>query len=281
MREYIDQNDVANAVMMVRSGFKGTVVLVEGNTDDRLFGKFLDRKNTRIVVAQSKCNVKSVLAKLKERLNDSIIGIVDADLDRALGKMDEPPLFRTDARDNEAMMFFSRAFDDLLDEYADRDSLGRFEDRYGDVRERIAEACYPLGVLMLISERNDIGLKFKELDFQSFIDRRSISCDVRRMVKEVISATRRYDVREGELLELIAKEKRYPIQWICRGHDLTEIIAIALKNAFGSYNTASVSSAVVAGGLRLAYDFDDFSQTELYRKTKEWMMSKGLSLWRS
>ena len=46
MREYIDSRDVANTVMMLATAFDGTITVVEGITDRRLYGKFTDRKDT-------------------------------------------------------------------------------------------------------------------------------------------------------------------------------------------------------------------------------------------
>ena len=43
MREYIDSRDVANTVMMLATAFDGTIAIVEGVTDRRLYGKFFDK----------------------------------------------------------------------------------------------------------------------------------------------------------------------------------------------------------------------------------------------
>ncbi len=60
MREYLTVSDVANTVSMMHSAFPGTLMVVEGPTDHRLYGKFTDREEVRTVIAYSKDNVKGV-----------------------------------------------------------------------------------------------------------------------------------------------------------------------------------------------------------------------------
>ena len=87
MREYIDSRDVANTVMMLATAFDGTIVVVEGITDRRLYGKFMDKDSTEVVIAHSKTNVRnSVRDTYTERGFRSVIGIIDADLDRLNGR---------------------------------------------------------------------------------------------------------------------------------------------------------------------------------------------------
>ena len=280
MREYIDHNDVANTVMMLRSAFKGIIVLVEGNTDDRLYGKFLDPEGTETVVAQSKANVGRTLKELSRRKEDMSLGIVDSDLDLVKKVKREPPLFLTDTRDLESMMFFSSALESLLSEYADRESLRMFTDRYGDIRARVCDSCYPVGLLMLISDREGMNLSFKNLDFSSFIDRRTLRCDVRRMVMEVIDSTMHTSVRPDFLTDLIENEKEHDRKHICRGHDITEVLALALRYIFGSYNAKTIQANQVAGGMRLSFTSDDMRSTALYASTKEWAQARGVGLWK-
>lgn len=279
MREYISHIDVANTVMMLRSGFHGTVVLLEGKTDDRLYGKFLDRDKTTTVVAQSKSNVCKTLSELMNRGDSKVIGIVDTDVDAANGTKRDPPLFYTDGRDLEVMLFFSDALDSLLSEYADRESLRRFTDSHGTLRDTVCEGCYYLGLLMLVSQENTFGLNFKDIDFEKFIDKRSLRCDVRKMI-DIILSNSHTDATAEKLMTLLNSKERYPYDWICRGHDVVEVLAIGLRNIFGIYNAKTITGNVVSGGLRMSFSADDMKSTNLYSATFEWASSRGLGLWR-
>ncbi len=281
MREYLDGRDVANTVMMLATAFDGTIVVVEGITDRRLYGKFMDKDSTEVVIAHSKTNVRnSVRDTYTERGFRSVIGIMDADLDRLNGRKRVPPLFLTDTRDSEGMLLNSRAFDDILDEYADPERLEAFTDRYGDVKDAILSAAYPLGLLMYVSEKNGIGYSFKDLDHELFIDNRTLRCDVRRMVEHVASrssSSRQMPVKN--VMQLMSMEPEYDKWDVCRGHDIMAVMAIGLRYIFGGNNCRSITGNQLSGSFRLAYDQDDMVSTELYRNTSEWCSRNGLRLW--
>lgn len=120
------------------------------------------------------------------RKDGLVIGIVDRDMDDMLGRRSKPPVFATDGRDMECMLIRSSALDGVLAEYADREKLERFIKTNGELRERIAEASAPLGALMYFSYRNGLGLTFKDLDHQSFVDK-DLETDIQAMVDEVYS----------------------------------------------------------------------------------------------
>ena len=51
MREYITSDDICNQISMERTVFKGTFLVVEGVTDERLFEKFIDKDQVKIIEA--------------------------------------------------------------------------------------------------------------------------------------------------------------------------------------------------------------------------------------
>lgn len=282
MREYLSPIDIANTVMMLKTAFKGTVVVVEGITDRRLYGKFFDPDNTEVVIAHSKDNVGSaVKIVFNERGYRSVIGIIDADLDYLLDKKRSAPLFTTDTRDNEMLMLRSGALEDVIAEYGNENSIEKFTESYGEVRDVVLDSCYPVGIMMYVSEKENMGLSFKDLDFNYFIDRRSLRCDLRKMVEAIVNNTNGRTVGGKRIYASLEKElqnERDP--WIvCRGHDAMAVLAIALRYTFGGYNSKYIDDNAVAGSFRLAFDSKDMIATELYRKTKEWCDSNDLALW--
>ena len=281
MREFIDSRDVANTVMMLATAFDGTIAVVEGITDRRLYGKFMDKDDVEIVIAHSKSNVRSAVREVySDRKFGSVIGIIDADLDRLNGKRRNPPLFLTDTRDSEGLMLRSRAFEDIVSEYADEEKLEMFEDRNGDLKKVVLDSAYQIGILMYISERNGLGLSFKDLEFESFIDRRTLGCDVRRMIDDVMSRSRSArDVSAKNIMQMIASEEEHDLWDVCRGHDLMSILAIGLRYIFGGNNARNIYGNQLSGSFRLAFDREDLESTELYRNTTRWCSDKGLKLW--
>ena len=282
MREYLGPADIANNVSMLRGAFDGTVLVVEGITDYRLYGKLSDRENVELIVAHSKDNASAVVKELfHNRKDDKVLGIVDSDLDKALSVRRDPPLFQTDTRDLEGMMIRSQALDEVIWEYGDRAKTENFVKNYGEIRDVLISSAYPLGTLMLISENNGRDLCFRDLDFGRFIDRRTLQCDIRNMVDEVIYNSRSPNLGAKELRKRLEEEmEHHRDPWtICRGHDLVEILLIGLRYVFGGYNCCNMRCGELNGALRLAFDMEHFAETGLYRATSEWAGKRDLPLW--
>lgn len=267
---------------MLRSVFSGTILVVEGATDMRLFGKLTDEDNCEVVAAHSKDNVRLAVRELYNRRKDSkVIGIMDADMDRLKGTVSKGPIFMTDTRDAEMMLMKCSALEDVLWEYAERDALENFTEKYGEVRDIILSSSYPLGLLMYISYIRDYGLSFKDLDFAKFINPITLGIDIKNMIEEVM-----YNSRDpGAGLKAIRAELEKEMDeehdpWIvCRGHDAVQILLTGFRRIFGGYNARNMRCGELAGALRLAYDMKDFVNTSLYKETKEWCESKGMKIW--
>jgi hypothetical protein len=283
MIERLTAADIANEMSMMRSSFKGTFVVVEGVTDSRLYGKFID-EGVMVLIAHSKDNVRRAVTESRVNRRDlRIIGIMDPDLDRMNGNTYAVPLFLTDNRDLEGMILGSRALDDLLTEYADPELLRAFEERHGPVRDVIARAALPIGLLMHISHNDGLKLCFKDLDYRAFIDPCSLEIDLPRMVEEVLALSKNPGTGRKDALARLGRElKRAEDPWIAvRGHDAVEVLAIGLSEAFGSYNCKCIKHGQVAGSLRLAFSYDYFAETDLYGETAEWSRISHNPLWLS
>ena len=282
MREYLTSDDICNEISMTRSVFDGLVMTVEGVTDSRLYGTFIDKDTTKIFVAHSKDNVRNVVRFMSQNRHDKrVFGIIDADLDRLRGKKAKPPLFHTDCRDMEMMVIKSNALNDVIDEYADKDLLEKFEMRVGPVREALVSASYPIGLLMYISQTEGLSLSFKDLNFERFISTKTLSLDAHAMINDVLDNSNSCRVSRKALYQrLNDKAMRLDDVWdAARGHDTVDILLLALHRNFGSFNARNLGSGELGGSLRLAFSDRDFVKTELYRHTAKWAESTGLRLW--
>ncbi len=282
MREYLTSEDICNDLCMERSVFDGVFMIVEGVTDSRLFGKFADRDSVQMTIAHSKDNVRDVVRTMaNRRRDDKTMGIIDADLDRLRGREARPPLFHTDCRDMEMMAIRSNALEDVLSEYADPDKLRRFEETVGPVREALVSASYPIGLLMSISQERGLGLSFKDLDFERFVNPRTLGLDAGAMVSEVLENSKNARIGRKELLKVLNDEARdLDDPWkAARGHDTVSILLIGLKRTFGSFTASGLNDGALEGALRLTFSDADFEETALYEDTGRWAESRGAALW--
>jgi hypothetical protein len=282
VRKCLSYSDIANEISMLRSAFDGTVLVVEGITDLRLYGKFIDVDRTRLIVGHSKENVRySVKESMEKRKDRRTLGIVDSDLDRMNGVVRQPPIFVTDCRDCEMMIMKSGALQEVLWEYADREALERFEGAYGSVTDALLNASYPVGLLMFISCNEKLGLSFKDLDPEIFVNERDLRTDPERLVDEILFRSNSPGLNRRELLRLLKREMgREWDPWdVCRGHDTVEILVLGLRSIFGAFNSRGLRGCELSGSLRLAYGKDDFAETRLHRSTREWCEANGMGLW--
>lgn len=282
MREYLTSDDICNQISMERSIYGGAYLMVEGVTDERLFEKFIDKDSVRIIEAHSKDNVRQVVKDMSGPRGDGkVFGIVDADLDRLRGRRVKPPLFHTDCRDMEMMVIRSNALEDVLDEYGERERLDRFRETVGPVRDALVSASYPLGLLMYISQREGLNLSFKDLEFDRFVDPRTLTLNAGAMVGEVIRNSKSVRMGRKAILSRLEREAAaLDDPWdAARGHDTVDILLLALKRNFGSFNSRHLGQGELGGALRLAFSDRCFEKTELYRATSEWAESRGLTIW--
>ena len=281
MQRTLKPEDIANEISMLAATGDEAILAVEGVTDSRLYGKFCHEK-VRIVVGHSKSNVRRAVDECWNNRNiGNIVGIVDADLDRIRGKKRTPPVFSTDQRDLETMLLASPALDDVLTEYADRDALDAFTDEYGPVFDAVISACYPIGLMMCVSEKYKLSLNFRDLDFRIMINPRSLMIDEEKLLDEIVLCTagRCIDRRElGKIFRREASADHEPLDY-ARGHDAVEVLLIGLRRNFGSFNAKNLRSGELAGALRLAFSERYFSITELYGRTLKWSKDNCFDLW--
>ncbi len=281
MREFLTTEDICNDLCMRHTVHGGAFLIVEGVTDSRIYGKFIDKEGTQIVVAHSKDNVRNVIRDMaKDRCDVKVLGIMDADLDRLTGRKVSSPLFLTDCRDMEMMAVRSNALNDVLDEYGDREAIENFEKRMGPIRDAVVKASFPIGLLMKVSKERGFALSFKDLDFNSFINQRSLSIDARRMVDEVLVNSRNIPYGTKQILQILNDEARGldDIWDAARGHDTIKILLIGFRT-FGSYNARHLNEGALGGALRLAYSDSDFRQTRLFTDTEKWAEYNNVRLW--
>ena len=281
MREYLTGDDIANQICMLRTSWKGAVLVVEGSSDLKMYARFAD-PSVAITIAHSKETVLEVVRLMQEkRKDDKVLGIVDSDLDLVLGKKRDPPVFATDLRDMEMMAIASPAFDSVIIEYGLRNRIDSFQKRRGPLAQAVVDACYSVGVLMRISHDRALSLSFKDLDFESFVDPYSLTVDVRKMVREVIRCSRSPRVSERELVREVTETAVTPEgRWLyARGHDAVEVILLALQGGLGSPSSQRIGPAAIGSGLRMSYERSFFEETELYKNSAKWAESKGVALW--
>ncbi len=270
MRDNITPERIANKVRMLRSdpNWKPrSILLVEGSSDSTFYTHLIDTTRCHVEVANGKQQALAVLRILEEDSVQGVLAIVDADFDVLEGSIPESSnVLLTDTHDLETLLIRSPALDKLLGEYGSSEKL---TDK--DVRLILLEGGKPIGYLRWISLRENAALKFEDLDFGNFLDRRELRVDERRLV-QVLKSRSQSPYTEEQLHTFLQtlRQNTHDPWYVCCGHDLIEILSVGLRSTFGSWRATEVAPKLLEKGLRLAYEPSFFQQTELYQAIRAW-----------
>jgi len=294
MENHILAERIANAIMMDNS-FKGHYLVVEGQKDYKVFSKFIDHVNIRIKEAFGFEKVKLVLQILTERGFSNKIGIIDADFSRILEiEHNLEGLFLTDYHDIEVMIIKTKSLESVLRTFISNTKLQSFEKEKGKtIQELVMELGSEIGFLKLANKVYDLGLVFKphnpegnQIDYKDFIDRNSFSYHGKsQLIRTSINYSRNKSSRLKTELEItnaldeIAKQT-FEIHDLVNGHDLSNILFLLMKKTLASRNKMLTDFNSVEDCLSLAYDYEDFKETELYKTTKLYADRQSTKLWR-
>jgi hypothetical protein len=274
LREYLTGTIVANAVRLARTQYSGSFLIVEGDTDARLYKKFVDNSQCRVIVAHNKGNAVDALFILEEDAFSGVLAIVDADFDVLEEKASSSHnLLFTDTHDLETMMLKSPALDYVLDEFGSQGKMRAFVEKDGrSIRAALLECGLPVGYLRWVSLRHSLFLTFEGLDFEKFVDRTKLTTDISKLIKTVKDKSQKQAVAESDLhnkMEHLKNASHDPYH-VCCGHDLVCILSLSLCKTVGSHNTRAVEPEMLEKLLRLAYERSFFSKTDLYAFIQRW-----------
>ncbi len=274
IKEEITASREAIAIMLERDVFSGTIIIVEGSTDKLFYSNLVDEEQCRIIVtiagSSRKKRAIDVLTILEKSDFPGILAIVDADFDH-LDAIVYPSqnLFLTDTHDTETMMLRSAALERILAEYGSEDKIFALPQ---DVRTLLVNAGMPIGYLRWTSQKDGLNLTFEGIKFSKFLDEKSLILDEIKLIQTVQDKSQNWDLKSDRLSKQTSSE--YDPWQICCGHDLVKILAIGLRHVFG---TVKKESEDLETSLRLTYRPQDFLETQLCQKLKEWEIQHDLS----
>ena len=275
MMAEIDGYYVAAQIRLTRQLHKGSFLIVEGDTDARVFGRFVS-PDCHIEVGFGKANVIDALDRLEDEGFQGAVGVIDADFDRILGvRYDVENLCVTDLHDFDLTIFLSQALDRYIAEYADPDLLKRhFNSDVNSLRVRLLQASCPIGYCRYVSAQFDLMLYFRDVRYDQYLDEASLHVDFAALHVELI---RRSDTRCT--VDSLAAHCRgeagrgHDVGQLANGHDVATVLGVAMRSLIGNKKYQQTWSREVEGALRLAFDWDCFKATKLHDCLRAWEKS--------
>ncbi len=261
---------------MRRELFKGAFLFVEGPTDGKFYGMFIDQGQCQIIIAYNRFNVIEACRILENEIFVGSIGIIDADFNHLEGKTpDVSSVFQTDMHDCECYMLSSIAFDKVLVEFTTQDKLAAWQKSYvTDVRNHLLQQSAIIGSLLWHSNRSALSLCFKELEAKEYVDHTDLKVDLPKFVSHVKNKSqgKAKELSHEQLIDglqqcLKASDKTWQI---IRGHDLIDLLCFAFRKTLGNWKAQESTREHIEIGLRLAYAEDDFYETQLFFLVHRW-----------
>ena len=277
MKGFINGDTLANEARMRRAVFKGTFLLVEGESDERLFGIFVDYVHCQIIISHGRENLFDACRILDQAGVVGILAIADADFEHLEGR--NPPvdcILFTDWHDAECMMLRGVAFDRLISQFVSREKFPAWCETHGsDVRQHLLNQSAPVGYLLWHSLANRLGLDFDNLEVKEFMERATLLTSVESLVQHVKNKSSRHDLTNEALMAGLNQRRGISSDlWqIVRGHDFADSLGYAFRYAWGSASAQSVAFDRLEQCLRLAFPAHEFAATGLFQRIKNWERS--------
>jgi hypothetical protein len=202
---------------------------------------------------------------------------------------DVTDLLCTDGRDLEIMLLRSPVLERLLSTWGSGDKLDGLRRQGEDPANILLQASKEIGYLRWLCERDKratardpdnalapdgaLRLKFRDLTFGKFVDRRTLRIDRDKLIEAVSNHSRQPVYRERveaalQELRIEADQHGHDAWDICAGHDLLELLEIGLCSLFGSCQPTALKNF----GLVLVVAYDDawFRRSALFTSLQDW-----------
>lgn len=247
---------------------KITFILVEGDTDERLFRKLFNSDYCKVEWVPGGNPKLELCVQDLLPFHNLVFGIRDADFIH-LNKIDytKQNIFLTDFHDIEMVMITEKeVFSDVLHEYLP--SLPK--SKHSEVRNDIFKTLEKFSILKWLNEKENLELPLNETGFQDLIllEKQEIDFDsyLVRLNSELKKTNKpKFEIPE-EKLETLKKSNPYILQLI-NGHDFLKALSVNLRR---KGNTNKPKDDDLASNFRINYSVSHFAKTNLYKETQKW-----------
>lgn len=269
----IDADDIIAEIRMERQAFSGAFILVEGPTDARRFNKFIDERETSVVVCWGRSKLTAAIDILNDQGKDDFLGLADADFDRVIGRLNEVEnLIYSEFHDFDIDAIQTDVIVRYFHEVADLPSCEQFGG-VEHIREAIAIGLRPLSAAKLANELGDICHKLSDINWgPAFV---GMSVNSERLAYIVLrkQAPQREDIER--LVEIIDKHIECDVWQSTNGHDFSEAIGICLRSELGQRKYPQTTPDEIERHIRLALSDEDFRGMLAFKEINKWQQRTG------
>lgn len=267
-------------------------LIVEGEADRKLFQQIVtDNDCIYIYPAGTQSLVIDAIEELSSdpKLLNEILptrGIIDRDYLVPLNKSPiNPAILLSDLRDVECMMIDSGVFKAVTDEFVDWAKAGKSGIKnVADLRAVLISVCAPVGALRFWSQSSSRNITFRHLDLAKCLkfDRgNKVTLDINGLLTRLQGAQKGQTVSANDFAnaQTLCSSENYfssPLL-LCRGHDLTVVLAAVLRKCIGNGGARAVCEDELERLLRIGFP-KFWLAYGLFNDLKAWLAQTGLAL---
>ncbi len=251
-------------------------VLVEGETDIRLFRKFFNLDNCKVEnIPGGKLKLEECVSELL-KIYALIIGLRDADfIHLGTEVYSKTNMFLTDFHDIEMTLIAEDdVFSALIFEFTDIS-----KDKHNVIRANILKSIEDVSLLKWLNDIEDLGIDFGKTAFQDLILFAHLKIDFAQYFKRLLSKspnakTTDIDIIIGKMN--ILKGRNPDSLQLSNGHDFMKAFAQFLREKGKANN---VNDDLISSIFRIKFDNQFLTKTLLYQNTKQWADTNNCSIY--
>jgi len=276
MKEFISVDTVLNEIRLHSShpqNRNSVFILVEGDSDIRLFRKFFNRDCCKVIsIPGGNTKLEEGIGKISQEL-DRVIGIRDADFLHLEGKSSRfNILFLTDTHDLETMTIKSdSAFSSVKNEFYNNGHT------LNELRNLFLLAVSFLGYFRWYNEKNNLEFNFSGIGIGDLVDYNLVINEL-NCIDYIINRSPNCKIRDRILIQKEIKDLKssgHDLLQVCCGHDIASVMAIFFNN-----NTIHrhIDKDRIQSSFRIAYNIEEFKNTNLYNNIQKWASANNYNL---
>ena len=275
---------LSNDIRLHRAVHKGSFLLLEGDSDTRLFQKFVDEKECCLINCFGRPRLIDTLVILDESDFSGVVGFADKDYADCLGlPAHQGALVFSDFNDIEISILCSPALANVIREFgnkekADADTVGG----ESGLCEKLFDWASTIGALRLWVLSNDADLRLSGMKYK-FESAQSPEINLDAQLDHILARSvnandhNKSDIQRDccNIIEECTDQKL-----LCKGHDCVRILGRALRKVWGDCNefNSDVRANNLAKILRLSFEYEHFKETDSYTELRRWEQSSGYVL---
>jgi|GEM_PF-3336580 hypothetical protein len=265
---------------------RGTFLLVEGDSDNSFYKSMISKNRAHIVPMSGKEAVLEGISRVNKAGIRGVIAIVDSDYDRILGQMEKiDNLFYTDTTDIETMLLSSGAYKQFESMFGNADRIASFEkQRRRSLYQCMRDIGAGIGCLRMVNARESFCMKFPDVGernnresgqyrpdriYRYFDENYNFAYE--NYLEDLLERSQNPPDRSNLMLCVRAVREKRPNPWyVCRGHDMMQIVAVFYEYFGGTLIRKSNANGVEAVLMGIYASGGYLRSTELMKSIRKW-----------